>query len=61
LELLWEGNVEVAQALIQAGANLNVTETHTGRTPLIYAILWRRTQVAEALIQAGADLNIAVQ
>jgi ankyrin repeat protein len=52
--------VQAAQELIAAGANLNARETHTGRTPLMYATMWRRTQVAEVLIKAGADLNIAL-
>jgi ankyrin repeat protein len=54
------GCVDAAQELIAAGANLNAKETLSGRTPLIYATLWRRTQVAEVLIKAGADLNIAL-
>ena len=54
------GDATRVEALITAGADVNLT-SKTGRTPLIYAIPWRRTQVAEALIQAGADLNIAVQ
>jgi hypothetical protein len=54
------GCVQAAQELIAAGANLNARETHTGRTPLIYAVMWGRTQVAEVLIKAGADLNIAL-
>jgi ankyrin repeat protein len=47
------GCVQAAQELIAADANLNARETHTGRTPLIYATMWRRTQVAEVLIKAG--------
>jgi ankyrin repeat protein len=54
------GCVQAAQELIAAGANLNARETNTGRTPLIYATMWRRTQVAEVLIKAGADLNLAL-
>jgi hypothetical protein len=54
------GCVQAAQELIAAGANLNARETNTGRTPLIYATMWRRTQVAEVLIKAGADLNMAL-
>jgi len=54
------GCVQAAQELIAAGANLNARETHTGRTPLIYATMWRRTQVAKALIKAGADPNMAL-
>jgi ankyrin repeat protein len=54
------GCVQSAQELIAAGANLNARETRTGRTPLIYATVWRRTQVAEVLIKAEADLNIAL-
>jgi hypothetical protein len=50
---------EAVQELIDAGANLNARETHTGRTALIYAVLQQKTQVAEALIKAGADVNLA--
>jgi ankyrin repeat protein len=54
------GCVQATQELIAAGANLNARETNTGRTPLIYATMWRRTEVAEVLIKAGADLNISL-
>ncbi len=51
-----EGNAEVAEALILAGADLDAKQ-QDNRTPLHLAVFWGRQKIAEVLIQAGADVN----
>lgn len=48
---------DAAQILVNAGANINATNTD-GSTALITAAAFGKTEVAEVLIKAGADLNI---
>jgi len=45
-----------AEALIQAGADLEVTDGH-GRTPLICAARTGRLRILEAIIAAGANIR----
>lgn len=52
-------NLQVAQVLIRAGADVNVQEgEYTGQqaTPLFYAIFFGNTQLVRELIRAGADV-----
>jgi len=53
-----EGNVESAEALLAAGANVNDTGAD-GSTALAVAALSGQSAVAELLIEHGADLNAA--
>ena len=48
--------VEVIDRLIDAGVDVNVTDSD-GETALMNAIYWGRTEIAERLIERGADVN----
>ncbi|MGC3960253.1 MAG: ankyrin repeat domain-containing protein [Verrucomicrobiota bacterium] len=50
-------NKEVAQALIEAKANVNALDPN-GRTPLHWAAAGNRTELVELLVKAGADVNL---
>jgi len=50
---------EMAFALIEAGADVNV-RNHSNMTPLMYTVLRDNPEVAKALIEAGADVNARV-
>jgi ankyrin repeat protein len=52
-----EGAIESAQVLIAAGADLNVTETQYGFTPLMTAIFNGHYDFAGMLIEKGAGAN----
>jgi TonB family protein len=49
-----DGDTEAVRALLAAGSDVNKTASG-GRTPLILAILFRRTQILRLLLDAGAD------
>lgn len=51
-----EGNIPIAEFLIEHGADVSVSESF-GWTPLHCAVYWKRLQCAEFLIQKGAPLN----
>jgi ankyrin repeat protein len=53
-----EGDVESAELLLRAGANVNQT-TEYGWTPLLTATNNRHYQLASTLIDWGADVNLA--
>ncbi|HEX9997755.1 MAG TPA: ankyrin repeat domain-containing protein [Abditibacterium sp.] len=44
--------------LVRAGANINAREEEMGRTPLIEAALYGKTEIASYLLKAGADIEI---
>lgn len=50
------GNLPIVQALIRAGADIDVADSYN-MTPLMLAILNGHTDVAFALIKAGANVN----
>ena len=50
--------LDVAQALVQAGAALEVAD-HEGRTPLHRAVGSGRTKIADHLLERGAPVNVA--
>ena len=52
------GKTEVARALIDAGADLNVTN-NDGSTSLYCAAFFCRTEIVEALLENGADKSIS--
>ncbi|TWT77908.1 Ankyrin repeats (3 copies) [Posidoniimonas polymericola] len=51
-----EGHFEVANLLLDAGANVNLADS-LRQTPLMLAIRWKHVELAERLIAAGADLD----
>jgi ankyrin repeat protein len=51
------GRVEVAQLLIQRGADVNMVDS-LGVTPLMKASLQKYAEVALCLLQAGADVSV---
>lgn len=49
---------ESIRMLLEAGADINVTENIDGMTPLMYAVRYgRKTTLIKSLLQAGADVN----
>lgn len=52
-----EGNAEVAQALLAAGADIEAPEAN-GITPLLMAVLNNQLDVARLLLQQGARVNV---
>ena len=53
-------NVEVVDAMIQAGAKFGAkfdAKNRSGKTPLLFAIAYRHTQIARRLIELGANVN----
>ena len=53
-----EGHRHVAEALIDAGANLELLD-YQGQTPLMTAVCWHRFGMLDRLIGAGANVNDA--
>jgi hypothetical protein len=51
------GHVDIAKALIDAGANLNI-KNNDGSTALISAAFFCRSEIVQALLDKGADTNI---
>lgn len=51
----WNGMVEVTNALIVAGANVNVRESLAGKTALFNATNYK---IVSYLLKAGADVNV---
>jgi len=49
-----DGDTETVRALLAAGSDVNETVSG-GRTPLMMAILFERTQIMTLLLEAGAD------
>jgi uncharacterized protein len=50
------GSMEVTEALLQAGADVNAADS-LKRTALMIAIEWKHEAIAQKLIDAGADVN----
>ena len=50
-------HVDIARALIKAGANLDAWTSEVGSTPLSICALHGHLELAQALIQAGADVK----
>jgi uncharacterized protein len=62
--LMWaaaEGNAEVVDLLIHAGADLHATLPDSGFTPLLFAARDGRAEVVRMLLKAGVDVNAATE
>jgi hypothetical protein len=60
--LLWasqEGYLEIAQLLIEAGANVNAAKTDDGTTALMLASEKGHLEIAQLLVERGANVNAA--
>ncbi len=52
-----EGDEEITQMLIEAGADVNI-QTNNGWTPLHKATMGGHSEIVQMLIGAGADVNV---
>ncbi|XP_046828913.1 probable serine/threonine-protein kinase DDB_G0282963 [Vespa crabro] len=52
------GNLKGVISLINMGANVNLRENRSGRTPLFLAIENKHSAIAQKLIEKGASINI---
>ena len=51
------GLIDIVEAFLNAGADSNMTETDTGETPLLTAVICAQPAVAELLIRRGAMVD----
>ena len=61
--LVWavaEGHADVVAALIQAGAEFQMT-LESGFTPLLFAVRQDHADVVQTLVKAGADVNQVIE
>nr|XP_027239378.1 ankyrin repeat and SOCS box protein 8-like [Penaeus vannamei] len=54
---VYKGAHEIAQLLIENGANVNASDRHD-RTPLLLACYRGNHQIADLLLEAGAEVNV---
>ena len=54
----YKGKIEIAEYLINKGANINANHLADKTTPLIYALQNQKDETAKFLINKGADVNI---
>lgn len=52
------GNLKGVISLINMGANIDLRENRSGRTPLFLALENKHAVVAQTLIEKGASINI---
>jgi ankyrin repeat protein len=50
-------NVEVAEMLLAAGADLETVDSHLGASPLSWAACWGRVRAVKFLVSKGAQIN----
>lgn len=50
-------NVEVADALLAAGADIEAVDSNLGASPLSWAACWERFKTAKFLLSKGAQIN----
>ena len=48
-------------ALLDAGADVNVKDTENGQTPLVFAVSQGHLDAIKALIKRGANVNLATK
>ena len=51
-----DGNLQVVQALIQKGVNLDCKNDY-GQTPLHHAVLYEKVSIVELLLEKGAKIE----
>ena len=52
------GHIKKTKELVSNGKMLNAREAETKMTPLIAAIIYRKTEIAVMLIKLGADISL---
>jgi len=55
--LVWAKTIEMAQLLIEKGADVNYKSSGQGMTPLLFAAMSGNKEMVEFLIAKGADVN----
>ena len=56
LDAAWTGEAEIAEFLIEHGADVNAHHHESGATPLQYAVLTGQAKITRLLLDAGAKL-----
>lgn len=57
LRLVWRGNFDLVQWLLDRGANVNV-QVNEGHTALIWAAIRSRLKILQLLLSRGADIYL---
>ena len=52
-----EGNIEVTKLLISEGANIEIKDSRSKSSPLLYACQNGRTKLLQLLLESGSDIN----
>src|SRR5258706_7460583 len=58
IKAAWDGDKEIVETLLAAGAKVNAKATDTGETALLNAVSMKHDDVAAVLLKAGADVSI---
>jgi hypothetical protein len=53
-----EGNLDMLQTLVEAGAQVNLLSEDRGSSALLDAVMIRRPDLVRVLMEAGADVNL---
>src|SRR3954454_16068872 len=57
LKAAWDGDAEIVETLLAAGAKVNATATDSGETALMNAVTKGDPAIVNMLIKAGADVK----
>ena len=57
IKAAWDGDEEIVNTLLAAGAKVNARATDTGETPLMNAVTREHTEIVKTLLKAGADVS----
>ncbi len=58
MKACWEGQDEIFDVLVAAGADVNAKDSDNGETPLHYAVNRDRLELAKKLLAKGAKVNV---
>jgi ankyrin repeat protein len=58
IKAAWDGDDEIVETLLAAGAKVNARATDTGETALMNAVTNEHTGIIQILLKAGADVSI---